>query len=46
MVAFAVGGLREVVRDGATGLLVAKGDVPASVEAIVSLMQIRRSATS
>ena len=40
MVAFAVGGLREVVCDGATGLLVAKGDVPGLVgEAMVSLVQ-------
>ena len=39
VVAFAVGGLREIVCDGATGLLVAKGDVPGLVEAIVSLVQ-------
>ena len=39
VVAFAVGGLREIVCDGATGLLVAKGDVPGLVEAIVRLVQ-------
>ena len=39
MVAFAVGGLREVVCDGATGLLVAKGDVPGLRRGYVSLVQ-------
>ena len=39
VVAFAVGGMREIVCDGATGLLVAKGDVPGLVEAIVRLVQ-------
>jgi glycosyltransferase involved in cell wall biosynthesis len=39
VVAFAVGGLREIVSDGATGLLVAKGDVSGFIDAILRLVR-------
>jgi glycogen synthase len=38
VVAFGVDGLREIVRDGATGRLVAPGDVPAFGEALADLL--------
>ncbi len=42
VVAFAVGGLREVIDDGADGRLVKPGDQGAFVDAVVSLLHDRR----